>query len=212
MKILTSLLTFFCFFTANAQNEKAWNYIPQEIKNYSDSIIISEIGKTAFLKHIKFNSANSFKKAMNSSKKIDHYEMRYDFIFEEAKEKPYRFQLDCFVEESKLSCRKEIVYGRYTTLPLTLQKKPLKIITQSDAMKIAIKADTTLKKNPELISIIYPQQVRYFKKSEKNSQETFFIWDLYWTKEVGEEARWTVSHHIIIDAVNGDVVRIYDGR
>lgn len=198
-KIIIFIIPFFAAISLQAQTIYG-AIAPDSIKKKCDAVIVSEIGKDNFDKHVKLikSDAHTFNNVLKA------YTLFYSFNFPNVQESHAVFTIEYkFDETGKGKVVKDAAFKNFTRLPGTIKKTGVKVISYSDAKKAALLSDTTLNK--------YSNQLygEISTEYDETKKDYFFVWYFYYLgpcKNCKQEMYTTYSAYI--NAITGKPIAI----
>ena len=170
---------------------------PDSIRKACDKVVINEIGQKAFDTHVKFIKSD----AHTANKVLNGYTFFYSFRFPNVKESHVVFSIEYKIAPTKNGVVKDIAFKNYTRLPLSIKSKGLSIIDYEAAKKIAMEADTTLKK---FSNRLYSELSTDYDTAAK---DYYFVWYFYHLEPCKNcEAEMYTTHSAFINATTGKVI------
>lgn len=196
IKIAISFLLGLISFTNYAQTIYG-AIAPDSIYKKCEQVIISEIGSKAYKDNVRFIKSD----AHTRDKILNSYTFFYAFSFPNVKESHVVFTLQYKFDEKKPGVIKDIAFKNHTRLPGSIKTKGVKVVSFTDAKKIALKADTTLKKFQDKL---YGEISTDYDAAKK---DYYFVWYFYYLEPCKNcEAEMYTTHSVYIDAVSGKIL------
>lgn len=180
--------------------------LPINIKKSCDSVVISEIGKTAFEANVHYIKCDNQRGAFTTGEKWNNYTVFYSFNFPNIKESHVVFSLVYRSTDKKTGVVKDVAFKNYTRLPESIKKKGVKIIPFEEAKKVAMNADEVLKKNS---AKMYSEISTEYDAAKKDYN---FVWYFYFMEPVqNSEAEQYTTHSVLINGETGKVITANKG-
>jgi hypothetical protein len=174
---------------------------PDSIQKMCQKAIISEIGKNAFNTSVKYIKSDLSTAKNIKGEKEDNYTVFYAFAFPNVKESHVVFSFNCIRDSKGTRLVKDSAFKNFTRLPVSLKNKPVKILSYSNAKKLAADADPVMKVNQD--KLFGDISTEYNEKTK----DYYFVWHFYYMascKDCGAEQFKIYSSSI--DAVTGKVI------
>ena len=167
---------------------------PDSVRKKCEEVIVSEIGKDAFNKHVKFIKSDG----RLNDKTLIGFTLFYSFNFPNVKESHVTFTLDYKFGKGVV---KDIAFKNHTRMPATIKKNGAKVIGFEEAKKVAIASDTTLKKFSDKL---YGEISTDYDSAKK---DYYFVWYFYYLEACKNcEAEMYTTHSVYVNASTGKVL------
>ncbi len=206
-KILFLILVYFGIQFSGASQTTYGVAPPDTIRTKCDNVIISEIGKTAFENNVRFIKCDLQKTTTNNKETGYSYTLYYSFFFANVKESHVIFSLDYKFNAKQRGVIKDGAFKNFTRLPESIKILGAKIISYNDAKKIAVAADTVLKRYQ---SKLYGEISTEYDEKKKEYE---FVWLFYYMDQCkGCKTEMYTTYSVFVNAANGKVISVTNNK
>ncbi len=205
----TLFLILICFWIqATAVSQTSYGVAPPDtIRTKCDNIIISEIGKTAFENNVRFIKCDLQKTTTNNKETGYSYTLYYSFFFANVKESHVIFSLDYKFNAKQRGVIKDGAFKNFTRLPESIKSKGAKIINYDEAKKLAVAADTVLKKYQ---SKLYGEISTEYDDAKKDYD---FVWLFYYMDQCKNcKTEMYTTYSVFVNASSGKVISVTNNK
>jgi hypothetical protein len=169
---------------------------PDSVLKKCEKAIISDIGKTAYLRSVRLIKCD-----LNSNGNSSNYSVFYAFKFPEITESHVIFTLNYISDEKGARLVRDTALKNFTRLPSALKTKNIKAMGYFDARKIASDSDPVMSANANKL---YGELSTDYDPKRK---DYYFTWHFYLMepcKNCGSEQIRIYS--AAVDAVSGKLI------